>query len=135
MRTNLAFMTTTTDQSVLANGIIPLTTIQRKYGCATLPTSDGLLLSRPGYYKVTASITLTAPAGGVVSVQLQKNGIDVPGITASSTITTANTEVRTLNISGVVRVNCGEGVATISIVNTGVATTLKNAALDIEYLD
>ena len=135
MRTNLTFMTTTTDQTVLTNGIIPLTTIQRKYGCAILPTSDGVLLSRPGYYKVNASVTFTAPTAGTISLQLQKNGVNVPGVTASTTITTATTEVRTLNISGIVRLNCVEGIATLSLLNTGEGITLNNAAFDIEYLD
>ena len=135
MRTNLTFMTTTTDQAILANGIIPLTTIQRKYGCATMPTTDGVLLNRPGYYKINASVTFTAPEAGTASIQLQKNGTDITGITASTTITTATTEVRTLNISGIVRVNCGESLATLNIVNTGVAITLENASFDVEYLD
>lgn len=135
MRTNLTFMTTTTDQAVLSNGIIPLTTIQRKYGCAILPNSDGVLLNRPGYYKANASVTFTAPTAGTISLQLQKNGVDVPGITASTTITTASTEVRTLNISGIVRLNCAEGIATLNILNAGEGITLNNAAFDVEYLD
>ncbi len=135
MRTNLAFITTTTDQAVLTNGIIPLTTIQRKYGWAILPTSDGVLLNKPGYYKVNASVTFTAPAAGTISIQLQKNGVNVPGVTASTTITTATTEVRTLNISGIVRVNCGEGISTLNILNAGEEITLNNAAFDVEYLD
>ena len=135
MRTNLTFMTTTTDQAILANGIIPLTTIQRKYGCATIPTSDGILLNRPGYYKVNASVTFTAPEAGVASIQLQKNGADVIGITASTTVTTATTEVRTLNINGIVKVDCSGSLATLNIINTGVAITLDNAAFEVEYLD
>jgi len=135
MRTNLTFMTTTTEQSVLANGIIPLTTIQRNYGCVTAPSNNGILLKRPGYYKVTASITVTAPEAGVVTVKLQKNSTDVAGITASTTITTADTEIRTLNLSGIVRVNCGESFATLNIINTGVAVTTQNVAFDVEYLD
>lgn len=135
MRTNLTFMTTTTDQAILANGIIPLTTIQRKYGCATIPTSDGILLTRPGYYKINASVTFTAPVAGVASIQLQKNGADVIGITASTTVTTATTEVRTLNINGIVKVDCSGSLTTLNIINTGVAITLDNAAFEVEYLD
>lgn len=84
---------------------------------------------------MNASVTFTAPTAGTISLQLQKNGIDVPGITASTTITTASTEVRTLNISGIVRLNCAEGVATLNILNAGEGITLNNAAFDVEYLD
>lgn len=135
MRTNLTFMTTTTEQSVLANGIIPLTTIQHKYQTATLPVSNGIILTKPGYYNVTGSVTVTAPAEGDVTISLQRNGVDVTGITATETISTADTEYRTLNISGIVRVGCCDPNATLTIVNSGVAITVQNANLYAEYLD
>ena len=131
---SLIFMTTTTDSSVLANGIIPLTTIQRRRGRVIQNGTNSVLLNTPGYYKVTGSVTFTAPAAGVVNIQLQKNNVDVPGMTAGTTITTATTEVRTLNISGIVRVYCNEDIATLTIVNNGVAITVENVALDVEYL-
>lgn len=132
---SLIFMTTTTDAAVLANGIIPLTTIQRRRGRSVQNGTNSILLNTPGYYKITGSVTFTAPAAGVVNVQLQKNNVDVPGITAGETITTATTEVRTLNISGIVRVYCNEDIATLTLVNNGVAITIQNVALDVEYLD
>lgn len=132
---SLIFMTTTTDSAVLENGIIPLTTIQRRRGRVIQNGTNSVLLNMPGYYKVTGSVTFTAPAAGVVNIQLQKNNVDVPGITAGTTITTATTEVRTLNISGIVRVYCNEDIATLTIVNNGVAITVQNVALDVEYLD
>lgn len=135
MNNSLIFMTTTTNSSVLANGVIPLTTVQRKRCRSVQDGSNSVILNTPGYYKVTASITFTAPAAGTISVKLQKNNVDVPGVTASTTITTATTEVRTLNISGVVRVFCNEGIATLTLVNSGLAATIQNVALDVEYLD
>ena len=132
---SLIFMTTTTDAAVLANGIIPLTTIQRRRGRSVQNGTNSILLNTPGYYKITGSVTFTAPAAGVVNVQLQKNNVDVPGITSGTTITTATTEVRTLNISGIVRVYCNEDIATLTLVNNGVAITIQNVALDVEYLD
>ena len=127
-------MTTITDAAVLANGIIPLTTIQRRRGRAIQNGTNSILLNMPGYYKVTGSVTFTAPAAGVVNIQLQKNNVDVSGITAGETITTATTEVRTLNINGIVRVYCNEDIATLTLVNNGVAITVQNVALDVEYL-
>ena len=135
MRTNLIFMTTNTDESVLANGLIPLNTVQRKYGCAVQPTLNGISLTRPGYYKVSGTITFTAPTAGDATVQVQKSNTDVPSITASETITTADTEVRTLPIECIVKVFCNEGFVTLNIVNTGIAITVQNVALVVEYLD
>ena len=132
---SLIFMTTTTEASVLANGIIPLTTIQRRRGRAIQNGTNSVLLGGAGYYKVNASVTFTAPVAGITRIKLQKNNVDVPGITAGTTITTATTEVRTLNISGIVRVFCNEDIATLTLVNNGVAITIQNVSLDIEYLD
>lgn len=135
MRTNLTFMTTTTEQSVLANGIIPLTTIQHKYQNITMPANNGVLLNKPGYYKVDGSFTVTAPVAGDVTISLRKNGINIPGITSTETITTATTETRTLNFTGIVKVICCEAPVALGIVNEGVAITLENAAFSVEYLD
>ena len=134
MSNSLIMMTTTTANSVLANGIVPLTTISRRRGQVINGGTNSVLLGRPGYYKVNASITFTAPAAGTISVKLQKSGTDVVGVTASTTITTATTEVRTLNISGIVRVFCNEGFSTITLVNSGLAMTTSNVEMDIEYL-
>ena len=131
---NLAFLTTTTVTPVLADGLIPLTTIQRKYGCAITPNGNSLYLNRVGYYKINASITFSAPEAGVVTVKLQKNDVDVPGITASSTVTTADTEVRTINLSGIVRVTCCDGISTLTLVNSGVDADIQNVSFDVEYL-
>lgn len=128
---SLIFMTTTTEASVLSNGIIPLTTIQRRRGKSIQSGNDSILLAPNGYYLVSGSITFTAPAAGDVSVKLQKNNVDIPGITASTTITTPTTEVRTLNINGIIRVFCNEDVANITLINSGVAITVQNVALNI----
>lgn len=134
MKNGLIYLITTTAQSVLANGSIPLETIARRRGCTCEKNGDGITLTRPGYYKITGSITFTAPAAGTVTVAARKNGTNIPGITASTTITTATTEVRTVNISGIIRVMCGEGEPTISLINSGVAITTSNVSLDVEYL-
>ena len=134
MSNSLIMMTTTTASSVLANGIIPLTTINRRRGGVVNGGTNSVLLGRPGYYKINANITFTAPAAGIVAVKLQKSGLDVVGATASTTITTATTEVRSLSISALVRVFCNEDLATLTLVNNGVAITTSNVEIDVEYL-
>ncbi len=134
MNNSLIFMNTVTTASVTANGVIPLTNIQRRRGNVIQNGTNSITLNAPGYYKINGTITFTAPAPGDVTVQVQKNGVEIPSITASTTITTATTEVRSLAISGVIRVYCNEGVSSISLVNTGEAITISNVSLDIEYL-
>lgn len=134
MNNSLIMMTTTTSNSVLANGVVPLTTISRRRGQVINGGTNSVLLGRPGYYKVNASITFTAPVAGTITAKIQKSGVDVVGMTASTTITTATTEVRTLNISGLVRVFCNEDLATLTLVNSGLAITTSNVEIDVEYL-
>lgn len=132
---SLIYMITNTNSSVLADGIIPLSTIARRRGCALVNGSNSIQALKPGYYKVSGTITFTAPAAGNVIVTLQKNGTAVPGISTSGTVTTATTEINTLPISGIVRVLCNEGIATFTLVNTGVAITTTNVSLDFISID
>ena len=134
MCNSLIMMTTTTASSVLADGIVPLTTIQRGVGQAIRGGSNSIILGRTGYYKVNATVTFTAPVAGDVTITAQKNGVSIPGMTASTTITTATTEIDSVAISGVVKVCCCDLPATITLVNEGVAITTSNVEIDVEYL-
>lgn len=134
MNNSLIFMTNTGVSSVLANGIIPLPTIQRRRGRIIQSGSNSVTLNAPGYYKVNATVTFTAPVAGNVTIALQKSGVNVPGIVGSETIITATTEISQITLSGIVRVGCGEGVATLTLVNNGVAITTSNVSLDVEYI-
>lgn len=134
MKNGLIYLVTQTSESVLANGLIPLETIARRRGCSCQKNGDGVTLTKAGYYKITGSITFTAPVAGVVTITARKNGIDIPSIQASTSVTTATTQVSTLNVNGIIRVMCGEGEPTITLVNSGVAITLSNVSLDVEYL-
>lgn len=136
MCNGLIYMITPTSAEILAGGTLPLATIARRRNSGVNVENNSVVLSAPGYYKITAEVTLTATAPGNVTILAEKNGVAIPGITATETITTATTEVRTLSLSGIVRVFCNDGVATISLVNeSGVAITTSNISLSVEYLD
>ena len=135
MNNSLIYMINNGVSSVLANGVIPLTTIARRRGKCIQNDSNSIILNAPGYYKVNVTVTLSAGAAGIVSIALQKNGITIPGMTGATTITTATTENRQVVINGIVRVNCYEGAAALTLVNTGIAITTSNVSIDVEYLD
>ena len=129
------FVGTPTATTIPAGGVLPLTSIlRRQCGCISSIGSDSVILERPGYYKVTATVTFTAPAAGVVTIGLTQDGNQVPAITASSSITTATTEVGSIAVSGIVRVNCCNGSSALQLVNSGVAINTSNISLDVEYL-
>ena len=96
-------------------------------------------LQHSGMYHVTATITFTAPVAGNVIFQLTENGVVIPSALATETITTATTEVKTTVIDFYVLVDstCVLGnpstlIKNISIVNTGVASTISNVVLNVE---
>lgn len=129
---SLIYMTTTTSNSVSANGIIPLTTIARRKGCACQGGSNLVILTKPGYYKINGSVTLTGSAGNAI-ITLYKNGTSIPAISSTETITTADTEYRTLNFNGIIRVFCNELNTSLTLVSS-TAITQTNVSLDVEYL-
>ena len=128
------YKTTTASTSVAANDVIPLTTVTRRKGCSVLSTTNGILLTKTGYYKISGTVTVTAPVAGTVVINAQKTGTDITGITATETITTATTETRTIPIEGIVRVWCGEGQTILTLFNAGVAVTVLNASVTVMYL-
>lgn len=121
----------TTSAAVVANGTLPLTNIVRRYGCAANLSGNAVSLSESGYYLVNVNATFTAPVAGVVTIALQDDGVAVQGATASTTITTATTEVRSLNFTAIVRVFCNSAPDALTVVNTGVAATYSNIAISV----
>ena len=119
----------TTSASVVANGTLPLSTTVRRYGCSANLSGNSISLSDAGYYLVIVNATFTAPVAGTVA--LQDDGVVVPGATASTTVTTATTEVRSLSLAATVRVFCNSAPDALTIVNTGVAATFSNISIDV----
>lgn len=130
---SVLYEVTTTSTSVAATtGIIPLTNIVRRYGCAINQSGNSIVLNEPGYYQVSVQVTFSAPAAGVIGLTLQQDGTQVLGATGAETITTATTEVRSISFTAIVRVTCGNAPSTLTLVNSGLAATYTNVALSIE---
>lgn len=130
---SLINVATTTSSSVVANGILPLTTIVRRRGCDVNLSGNAIAITDCGsnYYLVTVTATFTAPIEGVVTLNLQQNGTNVTGATGSTTITTATTEVRSISFSAIVRTFNTSGIDSLSVVNSGVAATFSNIDVDV----
>lgn len=136
----------TAPQDLAIGGILDLGAVYRKYckknSCGIKVfdfSANSISLQHQGIYHVTATITFTAPAAGVVTFQLTENGIAIPGALASETITTATTEVRTTTIDFYVLVDSGcllgnptTLAKNISFVNTGVASTVTNVVVNVD---
>lgn len=87
-------------------------------------------LSRRGQYLVQFNASVSIPSGGtasLLSVKLQRNGVDVPGA-VSSFYSAADTDVGTLSFSAIVPVGCS-----CPVVNNSAALTFINGAAQAEF--
>lgn len=121
-----------TDTAVTAGGVIPLGSLIRRYGCDIALSGNAVNLTGTGYYDVDASITATLTAAGTVTVTLYKDGVAVPGATASETGTASGTV--NLNIPALVRQACCASGSALSLVLTGAAATVNNVALRVQRI-
>ena len=136
----------TATQAVLADGIINIGSVYRRYckksACgvpAFSRTANDISLQHSGIYHLTATFVASAPTAGTVTVQLNVNGEPVDGAFASETITTATTELRTMVIDYYVLVdkdcilNTESTVAqTISFQNTGDDATFTSVVVNVD---
>ena len=133
-----------TTQAVPALGLLNLGTVYRRYctkddcGFRTFEYSgNSISIQHPGMYAVTVTATFSAPAAGDVTLQIYEDGVAVPGALVTETITTADTEVRTISFTYTVLVNCTRvlnstaTVKNISVVNTGVEADFSNVVVNV----
>lgn len=121
----------TTTQPLFVGNTIALGSIIRRFGCSVNLNGNGINLKEPGYYDVKASITAAPTAVGTVTVTLFRNGVAVPGATASASVSTANNSVA-LPIAALVRENCCGDDSTLTLVLTGTNSNVTNVAVVVE---
>lgn len=135
----------TSSQEVITDGLVNLGNVYRRYckkdncGAKTFDfAGDSVTLNQAGIYQVIVSATFTETEAGDVTLQLFENGEAITGALATETITTADTEVRSISFPYLVLVDkacvCGVfGVVakSLSLVNTGVPATITNVSIAI----
>lgn len=135
----------TSEQDVAVNGLVDLGISYRRFAsknnCCVNTfsfTSNSITLNHRGIYKVTVTAVVSAPAAGDVTLQLEENGTLISGAFSTETITTADTELRTLVIDYFVLVdndlifNLPTTTAkTITVRNVGVASTVQNIVINV----
>lgn len=119
-----------TPTAAAVDGVIPLGSLIRRYGCDITLNGNAVNIVGKGYYDVDASITVAPTAAGTVTATLYKDGVAVPGATASGTAA-ANGTVN-LSIPALVRQVCCAAGSALTLVLTGVAATVNNVALRVQ---
>ena len=79
-----------------------------------------------------ASITATLTAAGAVTVTLYKDGVAVPGATATETGAVSGTV--NLDLTALVRQPCCAAGAALTLVLSGVEATVDNVALRVQRI-
>ena len=121
-----------TPTAVAVGGVIPLGGLIRRYGCDIALNGNAVNLAGTGYYDVDASITATLTAAGAVTVTLYKDGVAVPGATASAAAAAGAPTV--LSFPALVRQPCCAFGSALSLVLTGAAATVNNVALRVQRI-
>lgn len=91
-------------QNVAENSIIPLGSVQRRYGCNLRLSGNAIEINGAGYYTVDCDVSVSPTAAGPVTVALYKNGVQIPGAIAYDT-GTANNPI-TLSMNTTIRQGC-----------------------------
>lgn len=132
-------------QDVLTGGIIDLGNVYRRYckrinGVRTFEFDNSdIVLQQSGMYHITVTAVGSGADAGTLAIQLYDNGVPVPGAFSNETITTPDTELRTLTLDYFVLVDnacvlgCNSTLArAISLVNTGVEATFTSVIVNVE---
>lgn len=133
-------------QTITTFGFVGLGNVYRRYckknscGVPTFSNTDtSVTLNQQGIYHVTATAVATGTTAGIVTIELLENGVAVPSAFSSQTITTPNTELRTLVIDTYILVdsdcllNTPTTLAkTLSLQNTGVDATFTSVIFNVE---
>ena len=121
-----------TPTEVPVDGMLPLGSIIRRYGCAANLNGNAVNITNAGYYDVDASVTVAPTAAGTVTVTLVKDGVPIPGATASAAAAAGAPTV--LSFPALVRQPCCAAGAALSLQLTGAAATVSNVALRVQRI-
>lgn len=111
----------------------------QKTGCSIeLETPNIIELCNSGLYLVEFNgSAATSETAGDITVQLQRNGVNVSGALATNT-SSATTDIESLSFSTIIDVlpSCCavNNQTSLSVVNTGIAATFANVAINIVKL-
>ena len=127
----IIFTVNDTPQSVQDGSALMPGSIRRRYGAGLDLSGNGFLVGGVGYYKITVCTTLTPTAEGTATISVSQNGTDIPGVTASETVSGAN-ETISLYATGILRVFNNDSAVNLTFILSGVDAQVTNVAITIE---
>ena len=130
MSRSLIYTVNGNPQEVIADGAVSLGTVIRRYGCNLALSGDGIVARGAGYYTIDGSLTVVPTAAGEITATMYRDGVAIPGATATVTAAAAGDYVA-LPIVGVVRETCCDSASTITCALSA-AAGVTNVAMKIE---
>lgn len=115
----------TTNTSLVANQLIPLTQKIRK-GCTATLNSNTISLNAKGTFMITVNADFTVIEAGNTTLQLFNNGVAIPD--AKSTVTATAGGTVTQSFTTLISVNCPALMPNLTLTES-VAGTLVNASV------
>ena len=124
-------MANTTPTDFAVNSTINFGTIVRRYGCCVGTDGNTPTVNAQGYYDIDTNFTFIPDSAGLLTITLYKNGVAIPGSTATWSVGASTTY--NMSIPAIIR-HCCDCPATITAVVTGVDGEMRNASILIEKI-
>ena len=132
---------TNTSQTISTNGTIDFNNNSIRNNCVTNHSAgtSTFTLKKSGYYYVTFNGTgaTNAATAGTVAVQLQNNGVAVPGATSSAT-SASTTDLVAISFNTIIRVlpccSAIDNTTNLTFVNTGEEAVFSNVNVTIRKI-
>lgn len=122
-------------QLVQENGLIDLGSVIRRFGCNCHLNNNGINIAGAGYYNVKASFTVAPSAEGEVTITMYKDGVIVPGATATETVAAAGDNAN-LTIVALVREYCPccDNSSNLTFVLSNSESNVVNSSIVVEKI-
>jgi hypothetical protein len=126
-------------QTLLTNATVPFTTTNLLDGCSIQFTGGSTIsLVKPGVYLVSVDANVAeSGTAGIISMQIQKNGVNINGAKASVD-SSATGDAENIHVTTLVKVlpSCCmvNNNANITVLNSGVGAVYSNANITVVKL-
>lgn len=134
----MLYVANNASQTLAVNDLVALGSPSIRTGCtATLSGTTAINLNRPGFYKVTFTAVASAAAANA-TINMLRNGSQIPGWTASAFSTAAGDNVN-LVIDAIVQVGpndtCNQALSAVALTFAAAsAITVTNATVSVTKL-
>ena len=117
--------------TIAENSIIPLGSVQRRFGCNCRLSGNAIEVKGEGYYSVSGTATISPAAAGLVAVGLFVNGTQLPGAIAAESA--ALDGVVTIPITATIRQGCCcDSADNVTLVLLAGAGTVQNVSMRVD---